>query len=98
MSNPSESVVNNREKQRFEVVSGSQVSKLDYRMPDEDTIDLVHTEVPEDLAGQGIGSALVTTALNYAKDNDLKVIPSCPFVASYIERHPKWKELVTEFK
>ena len=97
MSNPSESVVNNQEKHRFEVVSGSQVSKLVYEL-DGDTLDLVHTEVPEDLAGQGIGSALVQTALQHARDKGLKIIPSCPFVAAYVQRHPEYNDLVADFK
>lgn len=98
MSNPNESVENNKEKNRFEVVSGSQVSKLVYQMRGGDTIDLIHTEVPEDLSGQGIGSALVTTALSYAREHNLKVIPSCPFVASYVQRHPEWNDIITDFQ
>ena len=90
-----ENVENNKEKHRFEVVSGSQVSKLDYR-EDADRLALVHTEVPEELSGQGIGSALVKTALTYAKDNGKKVLPFCPFVAAYIQRHPEWKDIVLE--
>ncbi len=95
MRNSSESVVNNQAKSRFEVVNGSQVSKLVYEMRGDD-IDLVHTEVPEDLAGQGIGSALVVAALQYAKDNGYQAIPSCPFVAAYVQRHPEWNDVVTE--
>ena len=88
-------VVNNPEKRRFEVVSGSQLSKLEYRL-DSTRLALVHTEVPDELSGQGIGSALVVTALNYAKDNDLKVLPYCPFAAAYIQRHPEWKSILAE--
>ena len=95
MTDPTEQVVNNQEKYRFEVISGAQVSKLDYRIG-RDRIALVHTEVPDDLSGQGIGSALVMTALQHAKDNDLLVLPYCPFVAAYIERHPEWKDIVAE--
>ena len=96
MANPTESVVNNQEKHRFEVVNGSQVSKLVYEMRGEDMIDLVHTEVPEDLRDQGIGKSLVTAALEYARDNGLMAIPSCPFVASYVQRHPEWNDVVAE--
>ena len=95
MSNPTDQVVNNPEKYRFEVVSGSLVSKLEYRMG-RNSIALVHTEVPEELSGQGIGSSLVVAALQYAKDNDLTVLPYCPFVAAYIERHPEWNDIVGE--
>ncbi|MCP9237051.1 GNAT family N-acetyltransferase [Lewinella sp. JB7] len=96
MSNSTETVVHNQEKNRFEVINGSQVSKLLYQMKGEDQIELVHTEVPEDLAGQGIGSDLVTTALQYARDHKLQAIPSCPFVASYVQRHPEWNDVVVE--
>ena len=95
MSN-TETVINNTEKNRFEISHGSQLSKLEYRMKDDEFIDLVHTEVPEDLTGQGIGSSLVTAALEYARENDLKAIPSCPFVASYVDRHPEWQDIVVE--
>ena len=97
MTNPQESVVRKPEKNRFEVESGSQVSKLVYEMRDATTMDIVHTEVPEDLAGQGIGSALVVTALEYAKSHQMKVVPSCPFVASYLQRHPEWNDIVADF-
>ncbi len=90
----SETIVNKQEKNRFEISHGSQRSKLEYRMKDDDHINLVHTEVPDDLTGQGIGSSLVTHALQYARDNGLKAIPSCPFVASYAERHPEWNDVV----
>ncbi len=94
---PSETVVNNTEKSRFEMVSGSQVSKLEYRMGDQgERIALTHTEVPEDLQEQGIGSALVKFALDYARKEELVVLPYCPFVAAYIRRHQEYKDLVGE--
>lgn len=95
MSNPTDEVVNNPEKYRFEVISGSMVSKLDYRLG-RDRIALVHTEVPDELQGQGIGSALVKFALEFAKKNELTVLPNCPFAAAYIERHPEWQDIVGE--
>jgi uncharacterized protein len=54
-----------------------------------DTIDLVHTEVPVALEGRGIGGRIVQGALDHARTNDLTVVPTCPFVKSYLERHPE---------
>jgi predicted GNAT family acetyltransferase len=88
-------VVNNPKKFRFEVVSGALISKLEYRLG-RYKIALVHTEVPEELQGQGIGSALIRTALQHARDNELTVLPHGPFVAAYIERHPEWNDIVSE--
>ncbi|MGP4846293.1 GNAT family N-acetyltransferase [Marinobacter sp. 1Y8] len=50
--------------------------------------------VPQQLGGQGVGSALVKHALNYAREQDKKVIPQCSFVASYISKHPEYQDLV----
>jgi uncharacterized protein len=57
-------------------------------------LDLLHTEVPGALEGQGYGAALAKAALSYAKDSGMKVIPTCPFVATYIRRHPELESLV----
>ena len=96
MSEYTDQVVNNPDKYRFEVVSGALVSKLEYRLG-RTTIALVHTEVPEELQGQGIGSSLVVAALRHAREQGLKVLPYCPFVAAYISRHTdEWQDIVGE--
>lgn len=95
MSDHTDQVINNAEQYRFEVRSGSLLSKLDYRLG-RTTIALVHTEVPEELQGQGIGSELVQGAMNHAKEKGLKVLPYCPFVAAYLSRHPEWDSIVGE--
>jgi uncharacterized protein len=51
---------------------------------------LVHTEVKPELEGQGIGAELVRSALDYARRQNLRVVPRCPFAAAYIQRH--WQE------
>ena len=53
-----------------------------------------HTVVPDRLRGQGIGTALVEAGLAAARDRDLKVIPSCPFFADYLKRHPELQDMV----
>jgi predicted GNAT family acetyltransferase len=57
-------------------------------------LNLIHTEVPQALEGRGYGAALAKTALDYAESVGLKVIPSCPFVRKYIQRHPERAALV----
>jgi hypothetical protein len=58
------------------------------------TLDLQHTVVPEAEQGQGVGSALVERVLAFARENGLKVIPSCPFVRSWLEEHAGWEDVV----
>ena len=55
---------------------------------------MMHTEVPEASEGQGFGATLAEAALEFARRDGAKVIPSCPFVAAYIERHPGYADLV----
>jgi uncharacterized protein len=52
-------------------------------------LDLLHTEVPDALEGRGYGAALAKAALEYAAAENMKVIPSCPFVSTYVKRHPE---------
>ena len=59
-----------------------------------DAIVLVHTEVPEALAGQGVGSRLAKAVLERVRAHGGKVVPRCEFIASYIERHPEYRDLV----
>jgi len=48
---------------------------------------LIHTEVPIELEGHGIGGELVTAAVDYAAQAGLVVVPSCPFAQSWLDRH-----------
>jgi uncharacterized protein len=57
-------------------------------------IIFVHTEVDPAFEGQGLGSALVKSALDDARARGLRVVPLCPFVAAYVERHPEYDDLV----
>ena len=84
---PEADVVLNDERSRFEMEDEGRIAFIDVTRHG-DTMTLVHTEVPEELEGRGIGSALVRGALAYIRDNHLKVVPRCPFVARYLKRHP----------
>lgn len=79
---------------RFGEIDGK-LSMIEYLMADENTaIVFAHTEVPEELEGRGIASRLAKAALEFAKSKELAVIPLCPFVKSYIQRHPEYQPLV----
>ncbi len=85
MSKPD--VVLNEDLQRFELEDEGELAFLTFTRRD-DTLTLVHTDVPERLEGQGVGTTLVRGALEYIKANHLKVVPRCPFVATHLKRHP----------
>jgi predicted GNAT family acetyltransferase len=50
--------------------------------------------VPPELGGKGIGSKLIRGALDQVRDDGLKVIPQCPFVKAFIEKHPDYQDLL----
>ena len=70
------------------------VALISYRELPNRVLDLDHTFVPTAARGGGIASQLTAHALGYARQNEYHVIPSCPFVASFIRRHPEFRELL----
>jgi predicted GNAT family acetyltransferase len=92
MSDSTPNVVRNEAQNRFEIREGDQIAQLAYDVSGGE-IALVHTEVPPPLEGEGYGSALAKAALDYARAQHLHVVPSCPFVAGYIRRHPEYADL-----
>ena len=80
-------IVDNGGRGRFELADAPDQGYLEYRRSG-DTLTLVHTQVDDDLEGQGVGSALVREALAAGEEQGLTIVPQCPFVASWLERHP----------
>ena len=80
---------------RFEMASGDAVAFVEYTRAGE-RIVLTHTEVPEALSGQGVGSKLVRGTLDAVRSEGLKVVPRCEFVAAFVARHPEYRHLLTD--
>jgi predicted GNAT family acetyltransferase len=57
-------------------------------------ITITHTEVPSELRGRGIGSVLVRGALELARAQGIKVASRCPFVSTYLGKHPEFSDLL----
>lgn len=86
-------ITHNEQTNRFETTVDGQTGYVSYKDRG-DTLVYDHTEVPKSLEGQGVGSALIKHALDYAREHDKKVVPQCPFVASYINKHPDYEDLI----
>lgn len=80
-------IADNSEHKRFEITIDGVRAELVYRRR-ADRLILVHTEVPDELGGHGVGGALVQAALAEAAAEGLTVVPICPFARSWLERHP----------
>jgi uncharacterized protein len=81
------------EQSRFYTEVNGWEGELVYRQSG-DVITFLHTLVADELEGQGVGSSLARAGLDYARQQGLQVVPSCPFVRSYIERHQEYAGLV----
>jgi uncharacterized protein len=87
------SVTHNAAAGQFEARTEHGIALLKYAVRGE-VMDLAHTTVPQEAEGQGVGTSLAKAALDHARREGVKVIPSCPFVASYVERHEEYADLV----
>ena len=81
-------VVHVPERSRFELEEGGRVAVLTYERGDDD-VALVHTVVPAELEGHGIGSRLAETAVAWVRGQGLEVVPLCTFVQGWLQRHPE---------
>lgn len=88
------SVINNRDDHRYELEVEGHLATEHYKL-DGNVITFEHTDVPKQLGGKGVGSKLVQGALDQVRADGLKLIPQCPFVKAWIEKHPDYADLVT---
>ena len=82
----SNNVRDNFARHRFELDTDGHIAFSEYARKG-DILTMLHTEVPKELGGRGIGSALVKGVLELARAQGLKVVPRCPFVRAYMDRH-----------
>jgi predicted GNAT family acetyltransferase len=87
------SVQDNTEERRYEASLGSEVVGYTAYRLEPGRIVLVHTEVEPAFEGHGIASRLVAGALDDIRRRGLALVPVCPFVRSYLERHPEDADL-----
>ena len=80
-------VEDQRDRNRFAVLLDGHEAELVYRL-EGDLLILVHTGVPDELGGQGIGGQLVRAALDRAEAEGLTIAPWCPFARKWLEDHP----------
>jgi len=80
-------------KGRFEVERNGEVAFLEYALAGP-VLELIHTEVPDSMKGTGVASSLAESALQWAREHQVKVDVICPFVAEYLTKHPEYSDLL----
>lgn len=83
------------DERRFVItVDGELAGIATYRLRD-DVITFIHTEVSPPFGGRGLAARLAAYLLDDARRRGLRVVPSCPYIARYIQEHPAYRDLVT---
>jgi hypothetical protein len=78
---------------RFEIERDGNIAYLDYTLAG-NVLQLIHSEVPTAMRGQGIASELAQSALEWARAQNVKVDVICPLVTAYVEKHPEFADLI----
>ena len=86
-------VIDNVDESRYEIRLDDGVALIDYNRG-LNSISFIHTEVPQQLEGKGLAGRLAKHALDTARRDHEQVIPICAYVASYIDRHPEYQDLL----
>ena len=86
-------VINNRADHRYELAVDGHIAASYYAVAD-GVITFIHTEVPPELGGKGIGSKLIKGALDLVRADGLKVIAQCPFVKAFIDKNAAYQDLL----
>ncbi|MBR0833645.1 N-acetyltransferase [Bradyrhizobium manausense] len=88
-------VIDNKAHHRFELEVEGHLATEHYKL-EGNIIIFEHTDVPKELGGKGVGSKLVQGALDQVRARGLKLIPQCPFVRAWIEKHPDYADMVQQ--
>lgn len=88
-------VRDNAARSRFELDVDGVTAFMNYRLAG-NVMTLDHTETPVAARGRGIASQLVEGVLATARARGLKVVPRCPFVRVYLDKHPEYRDLVQQ--
>jgi predicted GNAT family acetyltransferase len=88
-------VIHEEENERFVIYKDGKEAYVEYT-PSEGEFDLYHTHTDPELRGQGLAAQVVRAALEYIKENNMKVVPTCSYVQSFLEKNEEYKELVAE--
>jgi len=89
-------VTDNEAESRFEIRADGELAGFIGYILDGSLIDLVHTEVDQKFQGGGLAGQLARASLDSARARGLAVLPTCPFIRSWIRKHPEYKDLVAE--
>ena len=89
-------ITDQRGESRFEARIDGELAGFATYTREGGVLTILHTEVDDDYSGMGVANDIAQWALDGARGQNLAVVPECPFVASYITKHPEYADLVPE--
>ncbi|MEU8170134.1 GNAT family N-acetyltransferase [Micromonospora sp. NPDC049004] len=89
-------VEDNPAKNRFEILVDDALAGFTAYVPRGEVLVFTHTEVDRAFQGKGVGGALIRGTLDQVRTRGGRVVPQCPFVAAFIDKHPEYADLVAE--
>lgn len=84
---------NDKKGEFFYEVDGQKLGLMTYSHAGNDKIIIDHTEVDESLQGQGVGYKLVEASVDYARENNLKIMPLCPFANAVFKKRSEYNDV-----
>ncbi|MGC5053042.1 GNAT family N-acetyltransferase [Micromonospora sp. DT48] len=88
-------VEDNPAKHRFEILVDNAFAGFTAYLPRDGVLIFTHTEVDSTFQNMGVGAALMRSTLDQVRERGQRVVPRCPFMAAFIERHPEYADLLT---
>lgn len=82
-------IIHHPEQQRFTLTQNGETAHVAYRI-ENGALDIRHTIVPTPLEGQGIASALVQAAYDYARQQGYTCVATCVYAVHWLQRHPEY--------
>lgn len=89
-------VTHDKQRKRFVVEELGHEAYLEYYELPDGSLDFAHTYTPNEIRGRGIASSIIKRALEYAREQGKQVVPGCPFVQTYVDRHKEYESVLAE--
>jgi hypothetical protein len=77
----------------YYVINGVKLAESTYSMAGPQKMIIDHTEVDESLKGQGVGLEIIKAAVAYARENEIKILPLCPFANAMFKKYASFREV-----
>lgn len=72
------------------------ISELSYNIPENGVLNIDHTETRIEFKGKGLASRLVKKSVDYARENNFKLVPGCSFAKTHFDRHKEYKDVLKD--